>query len=61
MNQVQAMRKKKRFTQYQLAAKVGVYAPLISIIENHGYIPDDHLKKKLAQALSCEVSELFPG
>lgn len=61
MNRVQAMRKKRGFKQYRLAARVGVYSPLLSMIENHGYIPDDDLKKKLARALNCEVKELFPA
>lgn len=61
MNRVQEIRKKKGIKQYQLAIKVGRYQSLISIIENHGLIPDDELKKKLARALKCEVSDLFPA
>ncbi len=60
MNRVRAMRKKKGIKQYQLASKVGKYSPLISMIENHGYIPDEDMKKRLARALGCKVSELWP-
>lgn len=59
-NKLRLMREKKKLKQYQLASKVGTYSSFISIIESHGYIPNEDMKKKLARALGCKVSALWP-
>lgn len=57
-NRLKSLRKKRRIKQYRLASKVGIHPSKISFIE-HGLIPDNKLKRKLAKALNCEISDLF--
>ena len=54
------VRRAKDLTQFELAQKVGVSRTLIAMIETRNYNADDGLKKKLARALNCKVSELWP-
>lgn len=54
------IRRAKDLTQFELAKKVGTYRTMISLIERRNYNADDSLKKKLARALNCKVSELWP-
>ncbi|MBA7541520.1 hypothetical protein ES705_33834 [subsurface metagenome] len=61
ISKVRRMRRKKGLTQYQLAVRTKIHVSTLSRIEN-GYRPgDEDLQKKLARALSCKVSELWPA
>ncbi|MBA7518955.1 hypothetical protein ES705_11029 [subsurface metagenome] len=55
-----ATRIKKNILQRELAARVGTHPSVISLIENHSLIPGISTQKKLARALGCKVSKLFP-
>lgn len=58
-NRVKAEREKRGLKQYRLASRVRVHPCIISSIE-HGLVPNKKLKRKLAKALDCEISDLFP-
>lgn len=60
LNRVAFYRKKKGIKQYVLASKVNVHPSVISLVENGLLEPKDKLKRKLARALDCKVSDLFP-
>ena len=60
LNRLRFERKRKRIKQYVLASKVNVHPSVISLVENGLLEPKDKLKKKLARALDCKVSKLFP-
>lgn len=60
LNGVQIERKKKRIKQYVLASKVNVHPSVISLVETGKLEADKKLKRKLAKALDCKVSDLFP-
>lgn len=60
-NQVRIKRWEQGLKQYQLASRVNVPPPVISLIENGHLDPDDKLKFKIAKALDCKsVEEIFP-
>ncbi|MBA7518963.1 hypothetical protein ES705_11044 [subsurface metagenome] len=59
-NRIRRRRKSKGLTQHDLATRTKIHVSTLSRIEN-GYLPgDEDIQKKLARALSCKVSELFP-
>ena len=60
-NQVRIKRWEQGLKQYELAARVNVPPPTISLIENGHLDPDDKLKFKISKALDCKsVEEIFP-
>ncbi len=56
---IEAMRKKKRMTQAELAIAVGVTQPSISDYESGKKRPTIDTAKKLARALGCTVDDLL--
>ena len=60
LNRVAFYRKKRHIKQFLLAGKVNVHPSVISLIENGFLEPKNKLKRKLARALDCKVSDLFP-
>lgn len=58
-NQLRTLRRKKGWTQEQLARKVGVSRQSIIAIEKGKYKPTVELALKLAKALECPVEEIF--
>lgn len=58
-NCVKDMRKKKGYTQAQLAEKIEVTRQTIIAIEKQRYEPYIATALNLAQALDCTVDELF--
>ena len=58
-NAVTEARKAKKFTQADLAERVGVTRQTIIAIEKGNYTPSVLLALKLAQALKKTVEELF--
>ncbi|MBA7548657.1 hypothetical protein ES705_41122 [subsurface metagenome] len=59
-NSLRRIRRARDITQLELAKKVGSNISMISFIENRNYNADEDMKKKLARALNCKVSELWP-
>lgn len=59
--QLAELRKKQNLTQQELAHKIGVSRQLIQAVEIGNYKPYPSLKKRIAKALGCRVSEVFPG
>ena len=57
---MQALRKKRRMTQEDLAEKVGVSATYIGFIEQGRYAPSLDLLEKIAKILRVKVNELIP-
>lgn len=57
---VHARRDAVGLTQSKLAEIVGVTQPTISSLERGRYVPSDDLKWRLAGALGCLITELFP-
>ena len=56
---IEAMRKRKRMTQTELAIAVGVTQPSISDYESGKKRPTIDTAKKLADALGCTVDDLL--
>lgn len=60
-NYLKVKRWERGIKQYQLASRVNVPPPIISLIENGHLDPDDRLKFKIAKALKCKSGkEIFP-
>jgi len=59
MNKLREFRLKKKWRQFDLAAKSGVTFSLISPIEL-GYRPELQTKEKLAKALGVKVKDIWP-
>ena len=58
-NKVRELRARHEFTQIELAKRVGVTRQTIGFIEKGEFSPSVTLSLKLAQALDCEINELF--
>ena len=56
---IEAMRKRKRMTQTELAIAVGVTQPSISDYDSGKKRPTIDTAKKLADALGCTVDDLL--
>lgn len=59
INQVQAIRKKQKLTQEQLAGLVGVTRKTIVSLEKGNYTPSLLLALQLAEVLQIDINELF--
>lgn len=57
---VRERRLKLRFSQDQLADTLGVRQATISSLERGHHVPSDELKWRLAGALGCLITDLFP-
>lgn len=60
MNPIKVKRFMMGLTQYDLCFETGISQPRISLIERGYVAPKELEKKKLAEALSCEIGEIFP-
>jgi putative transcriptional regulator len=58
-NEIRVYRAKRRITQDDLAAKLGVSRQTLSAIENNKYFPSLELALKMAKVFECSVEELF--
>ncbi|BDR59285.1 helix-turn-helix transcriptional regulator [Xylocopilactobacillus apicola] len=58
-NEVQYWRKKRNFTQEELAVKVGVTRKTIGSLEKGNYTPSLLLGFKIAQVLNVDINEIF--
>lgn len=59
-NRVKVKRWELGMRQYELASKVNIAPPTLSLIEAGRYNPSEKLKSKLAKILRCNVEEIFP-
>jgi len=60
MNKVRKYRETKGLSQVELSRLSMVAAPNLSAIERGRLVPWPKAKKRLAKALRCSESELFP-
>ncbi len=58
-NELRVFRAKRRITQDDLAAALGVSRQTLSAIENNKYFPSLELALKIAKVFDCTVEELF--
>ncbi len=58
-NEIRVFRAKHRFTQDELADKLGVSRQTLSAIENNKYFPSLELALKIAKVFGCTVEDLF--
>ncbi len=58
-NNIKKVRRRKKFTQKELAKKVRVSQARISQVENPDYRPTMKVYEKVAKALGCSVEELI--
>jgi putative transcriptional regulator len=58
-NEIRVFRAKRRITQDDLAAALGVSRQTLSAIENNKYFPSLELALKIAKVFECTVEELF--
>ena len=60
-NKIKVKRWELGLKQYQVASKVNISPPTLSLIEAGRYSPSEKLKSKLAKVLGCKsVTEIFP-
>lgn len=59
LNNLEAIRKSKGFTQQELSEKAEVSRKSINAIENGIYVPSTVLALKIAQTLDHTVEEIF--
>ena len=58
-NRVKALRTERRWTQEQLAKRVGVSRQSINSIERNRYVPSLPLALKFAREFHCTTDEIF--
>lgn len=58
-NKVRELRARHEFTQSDLAKMVGVTRQTIGFIEKGEFSPSVTLALKIAQALQCDINEVF--
>jgi putative transcriptional regulator len=58
-NEIRVFRAKRKITQDDLAAALGVSRQTLSAIENNKYFPSIELALKIAKVFECTVEELF--
>ena len=58
-NEIRVFRAKRRITQDDLAAALGVSRQTLSAIEKNKYFPSLELALKIAKVFECTVEELF--
>jgi len=58
-NKVRELRARHEFTQIELAKRAGVTRQTIGFIEKGEFSPSITLSLRLAQALDCDINELF--
>jgi putative transcriptional regulator len=58
-NRVKALRAEHRWTQEQLAERVGVSRQSINSIERNRYVPSLQLALKFARVFGCSTDEIF--
>ncbi|GEN84614.1 putative HTH-type transcriptional regulator YgzD [Sporosarcina luteola] len=58
-NKVRELRARHEFTQSNLAKMVGVTRQTIGFIEKGEFSPSVTLALKIAQALQCDINEVF--
>ena len=50
----------KGLTQWDIAIKTGISQPTLSLFERGYKTPKDDEKKRIARALGCKVTDIFP-
>ena len=58
-NEIRVFRAKRKITQDDLAAALGVSRQTLSAIENNKYFPSLELALKIAKVFECTVEDLF--
>lgn len=58
-NEIRVFRAKRKITQDELSAALGVSRQTLSAIENNKYFPSLELALKIAKVFECTVEELF--
>lgn len=59
-NKLQEKRRESGLFQVELAARSGVSIATVNKLENWGFRPSPATAEKLAKALHCKTSDLFP-
>ena len=59
-NHVRKVRAAKGFSQVELAAHAGVGIATLNKLENWNFRPSPATAEKLAKALGCKPSDIFP-
>ena len=63
-NMISPLRQKRFFGElsiYDLSQKTGIHPPKISLIERGYVMPREDEKKRIARALGCKVTDIFPA
>ena len=59
-NSIRFYHKKIGLKQQELADKIGIIRPYLSLIENGYRLPDVGLLEKIASCLKCNIAQLYP-
>ncbi len=59
-NRVQYLRRQRRWSQQELAARVGVSSPCIQAIEQERFLPSVKLAYAIAAVFGQSVTDIFP-
>ncbi|HYW88572.1 MAG TPA: helix-turn-helix transcriptional regulator [Chloroflexota bacterium] len=59
-NRLRELRVDAGLVQGALAARAGVSPTVIGLVEKHNYEPSLTIKHKIAKALKCQVSDIWP-
>ena len=59
MNKLRELREDKNLRAFDVAVKSGVSLSLLYLIE-HGYMPSEDTKRKIAVSLERSIQEIFP-
>jgi transcriptional regulator with XRE-family HTH domain len=49
------------YSMVELSKRAGIHQPQMSLIEKSGWVPDDAVQARVAEALETTVEELFPA
>jgi len=60
VNNLQRLRKDLGFAQQAVAVRAGVSPTLVVAIERYGYRPTAAVQQRIAAALGCSPSEVWP-
>jgi len=60
-NNIQDFRRRRHMSQQALAVLAGTSPAIITLVEKHGHLPGEDLRKRIAEALSVTEAELWPN
>jgi DNA-binding XRE family transcriptional regulator len=61
MNNVRRTRRDRELSQYQIARDAEISQATLSLVERGFKDPSKETKRRIAKALKCRVSEVFPN